>query len=50
MALVPLAPLVLVLVDELGLDQGVDRPQVVGQGDAVLEEQLGHFLLKCYSV
>ena len=50
MALVPFAALVLVLVDELGLDQGVDGPQVVSQGDAVLEEQLGHFLLKCYSV
>ena len=47
MTLVPPAPLVLVLLDELGLDQGVDRPEVVGEGDAMLEEQLGHFLLKC---
>eukprot|EP00091_Calanus_sinicus_P024744 TRINITY_DN905_c0_g1_i2.p1 TRINITY_DN905_c0_g1~~TRINITY_DN905_c0_g1_i2.p1 ORF type:complete len:120 (+),score=5.51 TRINITY_DN905_c0_g1_i2:152-511(+) len=45
MALVPLAVLVLVLVDELGLDQGVDGPEVVGEGDAVLEEQLGHHLV-----
>ena len=42
----PLAALVLVLVDKLSLDQGVDLPQVVGDGDAVLDEQLGHFLLK----
>jgi len=43
---VPSARLVLVLVNELCLDQGVDTPKIMREGDAVLEEQFGHVLLK----
>ena len=46
MTIVPAAILFLVLVNKLCLDQGVNTPQVVCDGDAMLQEELRNYLLK----